>query len=81
MNFLFFIGSVFAPMIAILIAGFFILKTDAGLKSLEMKNLFFCFRKIIISEIREKIDSLGAALYRYFIREELRTKKRRFRRS
>lgn len=38
-NFLYFIGSVFAPMIAIQIADFFVLKKDRGASSVNIRNI------------------------------------------
>ena len=52
-NFLYFIGSVFAPMIAILITDFFILKNDASGKILSVKNIVIWF--------------IGFLLYRYLM--------------
>ncbi|MEG0615777.1 MAG: putative hydroxymethylpyrimidine transporter CytX, partial [Oscillospiraceae bacterium] len=53
-NFLYLIGSVFAPMIAIQIVDFFILKKDSFNKQFDVKNLV--------------IWAVGFALYRAFMR-------------
>jgi purine-cytosine permease-like protein len=38
-NFLYFIGSVFAPMIAILLADYFVLKTDFSSQKIKVSRL------------------------------------------
>ncbi len=52
-DFLYLIGSVFAPMIAIQIADFFLLKRDSGKRSVDLRNLV--------------IWVIGFALYRYLM--------------
>lgn len=56
-NFLYFIGSVFAPMIAIQIADFFILRRDESASAFSLKNLI--------------VWLLGFAAYRYLMRLDL----------
>lgn len=56
-NFLYFIGSVFAPMIAIQIANFFILRRDESASAFSLKNLI--------------VWLLGFAAYRYLMRLDL----------
>ncbi len=56
-NFLYFIGSVFAPMIAIQIADFFILRRDESGSAFSLKNLI--------------VWLLGFAAYRYLMRLDL----------
>lgn len=56
-GFLYFIGSVFAPMIAILLADFFVLKTDNSEKT-------FCLSRMIIWLI-------GFLIYRFFMNFDL----------
>lgn len=56
-GFLYFIGSVFAPMIAILLADFFVLKTDNSEKT-------FCLSRMIIWLI-------GFLIYRFFMKFDL----------
>ncbi len=55
-NFLYLIGSVFAPMIAILVADFFTLKKDHSEQSVNIENLV--------------IWAAGFAVYRFFIAAE-----------
>lgn len=52
-NFLYLIGSVFAPMIAILIADFFILKKDSSKTAMNVKNIVLWV--------------IGFGIYRYFM--------------
>ena len=52
-NFLYLIGSVFAPMIAILITDFFILKKDSSARAFNILNLF--------------VWAAGFAVYRFFM--------------
>lgn len=56
-GFLYFIGSVFAPMIAIQIADYFILKKDRSSESVNIKNML--------------IWLFGFALYRYLMRIDI----------
>ena len=56
-NFLYFIGSVFAPMIAILITDFFILKKDASQKSFDALNLILWAVGFVLYRIFMKIDT------------------------
>lgn len=55
-EFLYFIGSVFAPMIAIQIADFFILKKDSEDKAFDVKNLIIWFIGFIIYRLLMKVD-------------------------
>ncbi|MBR4950738.1 MAG: cytosine permease, partial [Clostridia bacterium] len=48
-EFLYFIGSVFAPMIAIQIADFYILKTDRKRQKLSLKNMIIWLLGFVIS--------------------------------
>ncbi len=55
-NFLYFIGSVFAPMIAIQIADFFILKTDSGESAFNIKNLIVWLVGFIVYRLLMRVD-------------------------
>ena len=55
-DFLYFIGSVFAPMIAIQIADFFILKKDCSDKSFNLLNLFIWLIGFILYRLLMKVD-------------------------
>ena len=62
-NFLYLIGSVFAPMIAIMITDFFILKKDSHTKSYDRVNLVIWVVGFIIYRIFMGIDTpLGSTL-------------------
>ena len=50
-DFLYLIGSVFAPMIAIQIADFFILKQDSSNRSINVKNLIIWFLGFIVYRV------------------------------
>ncbi len=55
-DFLYFIGSVFAPMIAIQIADFFILKKDSGERAFNIKNLTVWLVGFMIYRLLMEID-------------------------
>ena len=55
-NFLYFIGSVFAPMIAIQIADFFILKQNKEAKSFSIQNLIIWFIGFVIYRLLMRVD-------------------------
>lgn len=55
-NFLYFIGSVFAPMIAIQIADFFILKQSKEAKSFSIQNLIIWFIGFVIYRLLMRVD-------------------------
>jgi putative hydroxymethylpyrimidine transporter CytX len=55
-DFLYFIGSVFAPMIAIQIADFFILKQDVSNKSVSVKNLLIWLVGFIAYRLLMNVD-------------------------
>ncbi|MBQ3427644.1 MAG: putative hydroxymethylpyrimidine transporter CytX [Clostridia bacterium] len=55
-DFLYFIGSVFAPMIAIQIADFFILKKDSIGKAFNFKNLIIWLIGFIIYRLLMRVD-------------------------
>ena len=55
-NFLYLIGSVFAPMVAILIADFYILKIDRSDHDFYMKNIIIWILGFIIYRILLKTD-------------------------
>ena len=55
-NFLYFIGSVFAPMIAIQIVDYFMLKKDVSAKKADWLNLAVWFAGFIIYRVFMKID-------------------------
>ncbi len=57
-NFLYFIGSVFAPMIAVQIADYFILKNDSGDKSANIINLIVWLLGFIIYRVLMHIDMI-----------------------
>ena len=62
-DFLYFIGSVFAPMIAIQIADFFILKKDSAEKSFDIQNLIIWLIGFVIYRLLMKVDFiLGSTL-------------------
>lgn len=55
-DFLYFIGSVFAPMIAIQIADFFILKKDSGERKFNIQNLIIWIVGFIIYRLLMRVD-------------------------
>ena len=55
-NFLYFIGSVFAPMIAIQIADFFILKKNTGKLSFNAQNLIIWLIGFVVYRLLMKVD-------------------------
>lgn len=62
-DFLYFIGSVFAPMIAIQIADFFILKKDSTEKSFDIQNLIIWLVGFVIYRPLMRVDFiLGSTL-------------------
>ena len=62
-DFLYLIGSVFAPMIAIQIADFFILKTDASKESFCWKNLILWLIGFIAYRVLMHVDTpLGSTI-------------------
>ena len=62
-GFLYFIGSVFAPMIAIQLADFFVLKRNCEAKALSIVNLVIWFAGFIIYRIFMNIDfAVGCTL-------------------
>lgn len=56
-SFLYFISSVFAPMIAILIADYFILKTDSSKKSVNIANIITWVIGFIIYRLFMSVDT------------------------
>lgn len=56
-NFLYLIGSVFAPMIAILITDFFVLKKDSTRKTCDVINMIIWFIGFILYRIFMTIDT------------------------
>ncbi|MBO5070362.1 MAG: putative hydroxymethylpyrimidine transporter CytX, partial [Roseburia sp.] len=55
-DFLYFIGSVFAPMIAIQIADFFLLKKDSGKQNFDISNLIIWLAGFIIYRLLMRVD-------------------------
>ena len=55
-DFLYFIGSVFAPMIAVQIADFFILKQNSEQKDFSVQNLLIWFIGFIIYRMLMRVD-------------------------
>ena len=55
-GFLYFIGSVFAPMIAIQIADFYILKNNSNYKKINLKNIVIWFAGFIIYRLLMNVD-------------------------
>ena len=55
-DFLYFIGSVFAPMIAIQIADFFILKSNTETSAFNIRNLIIWFVGFIVYRLLMTID-------------------------
>lgn len=55
-NFLYFIGSVFAPMIAIQIADFFLLRQDVSDRSVSIKNLVIWLLGFVIYRLLMNVD-------------------------
>lgn len=56
-NFLYLIGSVFAPMIAILIADYFILKRDSSSSDFDWKNLILWLAGFILYRLLMRVDT------------------------
>ena len=57
-GFLYLIGSVFAPMIAVLIVTYFVMKTDSSEKSFSWVNLLVWFIGFIIYRLFMQIDTI-----------------------
>ncbi len=57
-GFLYLIGSVFAPMIAVLIVTYFVMKTDSSKKSFSWVNLLVWFIGFIIYRLFMQIDTI-----------------------
>ncbi len=57
-EFLYFIGSVFAPMIAIQIAHFFILKENSESRPFNVKNLIIWFIGFVIYRLLMRVDTV-----------------------
>ncbi len=55
-DFLYFIGSVFAPMIAIQIAGFFILKQNKETSAFSIRNLIIWFIGFVVYRLLMRMD-------------------------
>ena len=55
-DFLYFIGSVFAPMIAIQIADFFILKQNTGTSAFNIRNLMIWFVGFVVYRLLMRVD-------------------------
>ena len=55
-NFLYFIGSVFAPMIAIQLADFFVLKSDSSEKSIDVTKMLLWLVGFVVYRELMKID-------------------------
>ncbi len=55
-DFLYFIGSVFAPMIAVQLADFFVVKNDSSNKSFNIQNLVIWFIGFIVYRMLMKVD-------------------------
>ncbi|HCC01112.1 MAG TPA: putative hydroxymethylpyrimidine transporter CytX, partial [Ruminococcaceae bacterium] len=62
-DFLYLIGSVFAPMIAILIADYFVLKKDSSAKSADISNLIIWAAGFVMYRLFMKIETpVGSTL-------------------
>lgn len=62
-DFLYLIGSVFAPMIAILIADYFVLKKDSSAKSADISNLIIWAAGFVMYRLFMKIETpMGSTL-------------------
>ncbi len=55
-SFLYFIGSVFAPMIAVQLADFFVVKNDSSNKCFNIQNLIIWFVGFVIYRMLMKVD-------------------------
>lgn len=55
-DFLYFIGSVFAPMIAVQIADFFVLKNDSSRKKFNIRNLVIFFIGFVVYRLLMRLD-------------------------
>lgn len=55
-DFLYFIGSVFAPMVAIQIADFFILKQDVSARGVSVKNLLIWLLGFVVYRLLMRVD-------------------------
>lgn len=62
-DFLYFIGSVFAPMIAIQIADFYILKNNKEQQKINLKNIFIWFVGFVVYRLLMHVDvMIGSTL-------------------
>ena len=55
-NFLYFIGSVFAPMIAIQLADFFVVKSDSSSRKIDLKKIIIWAAGFLIYRLLMRID-------------------------
>ncbi|MBQ4347826.1 MAG: putative hydroxymethylpyrimidine transporter CytX, partial [Firmicutes bacterium] len=55
-DFLYFIGSVFAPMIAIQIADFFVLKQNTETSAFNIRNLIIWFVGFVVYRLLMRVD-------------------------
>lgn len=55
-DFLYFIGSVFAPMIAVQLADFFVIKNDSSQKKFDIQNLIIWFIGFVIYRLLMRVD-------------------------
>jgi len=55
-NFLYYIGSVFAPMIAILIADFFVVKKDSSEKKIDLAKIIIWIAGFILYRLLMRVD-------------------------
>ncbi len=55
-DFLYLIGSVFAPMIAVQLADFFVVKNDSSEKKFDIKNLIIWFIGFVIYRLLMRVD-------------------------
>ena len=60
-DFLYFIGSVFAPMIAIQIADFFILKRVETVKAFHIRNLLIWLAGFLVYRLLMKADMIAGS--------------------
>lgn len=62
-NFLYFIGSVFAPMVAVQIADFFVINSDSSQKKLDIQNLIIWSIGFVIYHLLMRVDiPIGSTL-------------------
>ena len=62
-EFLYFIGSVFAPMIAIQIADFYILKTNSEYKKINSKNIIIWFVGFVVYRLLMSVDIIVGSTF------------------